>query len=90
MRNAVILSTGAYVPERVIPNSYFNSLLGEDVDSWLRNNLQIYERRWCAANESTADICVHAAEVAMDKPFESMISCGILVTGFLIYYFVER
>jgi len=28
--------------------------------------------------------------VAMDKPFESMISCGILVTGFLIYYFVER
>ncbi|MEM8900526.1 MAG: ketoacyl-ACP synthase III [Bacteroidota bacterium] len=67
MRNAVIISTGAYVPERVIPNSYFNSLLGEDVDTWLRNNLQIYERRWCAANESTADICVHAAEVAMER-----------------------
>ena len=28
--------------------------------------------------------------VAIDKPFESMISCGILIIGFLIYYFVER
>jgi len=44
-RNAVIAGTGMYVPAKVVPNSYFNELLGEDVDTWLRNNVQIYERR---------------------------------------------
>ncbi|GAB4328795.1 MAG: ketoacyl-ACP synthase III [Calditrichia bacterium] len=65
MRNAIIHSTGMYVPEKVVPNSYFNELLGEDVDSWLRQNVEIYERRWCAENESTADLCVNAARKAL-------------------------
>jgi 3-oxoacyl-[acyl-carrier-protein] synthase-3 len=64
-RNAVIHSTGTYVPERVIPNSYFNELLGEDVDSWLREHVEIYERRWCAGNQSTADLVMAAAKKAM-------------------------
>ena len=57
MRNAIIAGIGAYAPERVVPNTYFNELLGEDVDNWLRENVQIYERRWCAPDESTADLC---------------------------------
>lgn len=65
MRNAVILSAGMAVPERVLPNSYFNDLLGEDVDSWLRENVEIYERRWCDENESTADLSVRAAREAL-------------------------
>ncbi|RMG20117.1 MAG: ketoacyl-ACP synthase III [Bacteroidetes bacterium] len=67
MRNAVIISTGAYVPEHALPNSYFNDLLGEDVDTWLRENLQMYERRWCAEGESTADLCEAAAKVALQR-----------------------
>ena len=67
MRNAVILSTGAYAPERVIPNSYFNELLGEDVDAWLRENVEIYERRWCKEGESTADLSEHAARQALER-----------------------
>ena len=27
MRNAQIVSSGMYVPEKVVPNSYFNELL---------------------------------------------------------------
>ena len=50
------LASGSYAPEKVVPNVYFNELLGEDVDTWLRENVQIYERRWCAADESTADL----------------------------------
>lgn len=61
MRNAYIKSTGSYVPERVIPNSYFNELLGEDVDAWLVENLTIRERRWCNENESTSTLCFEAA-----------------------------
>lgn len=62
MRNAKIIASGMYVPENVLTNSYFNKLLDEDVDTWLRENVQIYERRWCSKNESTADLCVWAAK----------------------------
>ncbi len=62
MRNAKIIGSGMYVPKKVIPNSYFNEILQEDVDTWLRENVQIYERRWCADDESTADLCVNAAK----------------------------
>jgi len=67
MRNAVIHATGAYFPKRLLPNSYFNALLGEDVDTWLRQNLNIYQRYWCGEDESTVDLCVHAAKIAMKK-----------------------
>ena len=36
----MIAGTGAAVPERVVPNKWFNELLGEDVDTWLRENVQ--------------------------------------------------
>jgi 3-oxoacyl-[acyl-carrier-protein] synthase III len=61
MRKAVIIGTGSYVPQRVLSNEYFNELLGEDVDTWLRENLTIEKRNWCAEDESTADLCEKAA-----------------------------
>lgn len=67
MRNATIISSGAYAPERVIPNSYFDELLGENVSTWLEENVQIFERRWCADNESTADLAENAARQALAR-----------------------
>lgn len=67
MRNASIIASGSYVPDRVIPNSWFNEILGEDVDSWLRSNVQIYERRWCNADESTADLVEGACRHVLDN-----------------------
>ncbi|MCP4547455.1 MAG: ketoacyl-ACP synthase III [bacterium] len=61
MRNAVISAVGMHVPERVVANSYFDRILGEDVSTWLEQNVEIFERRWCAAGESTADLIVGAA-----------------------------
>lgn len=65
MRQAIILSTGSYVPETVINNEFFNQLYQEDVDSWLREHVQIYERHWCAPGESTADLAQAAALQAL-------------------------
>ncbi|MGE5680970.1 MAG: 3-oxoacyl-ACP synthase III family protein [Bacillota bacterium] len=67
MRNAIIIGSGSFAPEKVVPNSYFNEILGEDVDTWLRENLTIRERRWCAEDESTADLCVEAAKRAISS-----------------------
>lgn len=65
MRNPIIIGTGSYVPEKVIPNSYFNEILGEDVDTWLQENLTIRERRWCNDDQSTSDLCLEAANKAL-------------------------
>lgn len=67
MRKAIIKSTGAYAPENVIPNSYFKELLNEDVDQWLRENVNIHERRWCSEDESVADLCESASRQALDR-----------------------
>ena len=66
-RNAEIAAIAMHAPERVVTNQYFNELLGEDVDTWLRENLTIRERRWCAQDESTADLAVAAAEKALHQ-----------------------
>jgi 3-oxoacyl-[acyl-carrier-protein] synthase III len=67
MRNAIILSTGMYVPELLLPNSYFDEQLGINVSSWLEESANIYQRHWCRENESTADLCVAAAEQALER-----------------------
>lgn len=67
IRRALITATGSYAPERELPNSYFNELLGEDVDTWLRQNVNIHSRRWCAEDESVADLLEHAAWQALNR-----------------------
>ena len=65
MNKAVIAGTGIGLPSRKLENSYFNQLLGEDVDTWLRQNVEIEERLWCSNEESTADLCEKAALMAL-------------------------
>ncbi len=79
MKNANIISTGAYVPKKIIKNQYFNDYFGEDVDTWLRQNVHIYERRWCADNESTADLCEHAAKQALERAGISADKLNLLI-----------
>lgn len=81
MRNAVIQSVGAYAPDLILPNSYFNQLLGEDVSTWLETNLTIRERRWCAENESTADLCVQAGRRALHNAGVEARDLDLIIVG---------
>ena len=67
MRNAHIASTGAYAPKNIIPNSFFDTSLGVNVSDWLEEVVKIKERRWCDEDESTSDLCVHAANMCLEK-----------------------
>jgi len=67
VRNAVIVSTGAYHPERCIPNAYFDEQFGDGVDDWLVENLTIRQRYWAAPEQATSDLCVEAAREALDR-----------------------
>jgi 3-oxoacyl-[acyl-carrier-protein] synthase-3 len=65
MRHAAITGTGSFVPERVVTNAELSAALGEDVDPFVRGTLGIRERRWCADDESAADLAEGAARRAL-------------------------
>ncbi|WP_228850459.1 3-oxoacyl-ACP synthase III family protein [Aegicerativicinus sediminis] len=81
MTNAKIISSGMHVPENILPNSYFNELLGEDVDTWLRENVHIYNRRWCSEHESTADLCEGAAKMALKNAGLKATDINLLIVA---------
>jgi 3-oxoacyl-[acyl-carrier-protein] synthase-3 len=80
-RNAVIHSSGAYVPERIIPNSYFDELLGENVSDWLESVVEIKERRWCNEDQSTADLAAEAAKQALERGNVPADSIDLLIVA---------
>lgn len=67
-RHAQIVSTGRYVPEKRLPNAYFNELFpGRDVAGWLVANVGIEARHVMAAGETTSDLAYHAAHQALER-----------------------
>ncbi|MDX1662527.1 MAG: ketoacyl-ACP synthase III [Candidatus Promineifilaceae bacterium] len=67
-RYAQILSTGRYVPEKVVPNTFFDELFPErDIDAWLRKNVGIEQRHMMTEEQTTSDLCLHAAQQALAR-----------------------
>lgn len=65
MTQASIIGTGSYAPERIVPNSYFNELYGEDVDTFLRANRNISQRHYAADSQVTSDLAIEASRRAL-------------------------
>jgi 3-oxoacyl-[acyl-carrier-protein] synthase III len=63
---ANIVSTGIYVPEKVVTNDDLSRILGEDINEFVTQVLGIHERHVCAENESTADLATNAARQALE------------------------
>jgi 3-oxoacyl-[acyl-carrier-protein] synthase-3 len=66
-RYAQIISTGSYVPERVVTNAEMDELLGESTSDWLIQNVGIRERRWMSPEQTTSDLIVEASRVALER-----------------------
>jgi 3-oxoacyl-[acyl-carrier-protein] synthase-3 len=66
MAYANIISTGIYVPEKIVTNDDLSRILGEDINSFVTQVLGIHERHICADDESTADLATHASRHALE------------------------
>ena len=66
LRSAGIAGTGAYVPERVVDNTYFEGIL-DTSDEWITTKTGIKERRIAAEDVCTSDLAVIACKQAMDE-----------------------
>src|SRR5689334_2637841 len=65
MRDAKIIGTGIYVPERIVTNAELSRNLGEDIDEFVSTIVGIKERHISAEDESAADLAAAAAEKAL-------------------------
>jgi 3-oxoacyl-[acyl-carrier-protein] synthase-3 len=81
MRFAEILSTGRYVPERVVTNAELEERLGEPVDAWLREHVGIAERHVMAEHETTSDLAVAAARQALARAGLSAEALDLIIVA---------
>lgn len=65
MRDAKVIGTGVYVPERVVTNAELSAKLGTDIDEFVSTIVGIKERRIAAEDESAADLATSAARSAL-------------------------
>jgi 3-oxoacyl-[acyl-carrier-protein] synthase-3 len=66
MRSASILSTGAYLPKRVLTNAELEKMV-DTSDEWIRSRTGIRERRIAEKGECTSDMGARAAEQAIER-----------------------
>ncbi|MEL7115857.1 MAG: beta-ketoacyl-ACP synthase III [Pseudomonadota bacterium] len=62
---AVVRGVGHYLPERVVPNSEFESFI-DTTDEWIRARTGIERRHFAAEDETTSDLAVEAASRALE------------------------
>lgn len=66
MRRSVIRSTGRYLPDRVVENSFFEQTL-DTSDEWIRERTGIERRHFAADGEFTSHLGIKAAQAALDR-----------------------
>ncbi|WP_424940297.1 beta-ketoacyl-ACP synthase III [Aliiroseovarius sp. S253] len=61
---AVVKGVGHYLPERVVPNSYFEDIV-DTSDEWIRTRSGIERRHFAAEDETTSKMGANAARAAL-------------------------
>lgn len=61
---AVVRGVGHYLPERVVPNSEFVTLV-DTSDEWIRTRSGIERRHFAAEGQTTSDLAIRAARAAL-------------------------
>lgn len=75
-----IAGTGSYLPERVVPNKYFEDFV-ETSDEWITQRTGIKERRWSNEKETTSFMCTEAAKRAIEDAGVSPSEIDLVVLG---------
>jgi 3-oxoacyl-[acyl-carrier-protein] synthase-3 len=64
-RHATVAGVGSVLPERVVPNAEFETLV-DTSDEWIRDRTGIGERRFAVDGQATSDLAVGAARRALE------------------------
>jgi len=77
-----IAGTGCYLPEKVLPNSHFETYL-DTSDEWIVQRTGIRERRVVAEDQATSDLAVEAGRRAIEAAGIQPEDLDLIVLGTL-------
>ena len=88
MPRTEFISTGYYVPERVVTNLELENYMTTS-DEWIRKRSGIEERRWCKEGQGGSDMAKVATERALEKAGMEAdeIDCIVVATISPDYFF---
>ena len=75
---------GSALPDRAVPNSFFESLV-ETSDEWIRDRTGIGSRRFVAEDENTSDLVVRSARAALESAGMAACSGGQSISSSLAW-----
>ncbi len=75
-----IMSTGSYLPERVMTNAELPELVDTN-DEWIRERTGIHQRHIVAENESTCDLAERAARAALESADVDPSELELIIVG---------
>jgi 3-oxoacyl-[acyl-carrier-protein] synthase-3 len=75
-----IVGTGRYLPERIMTNADLEKIV-DTSDEWIRTRTGVERRHVCAEDQTTSDMCIEAAKVAMDDAGVKPEDIDMVITG---------
>ncbi len=75
-----IAGTGRYLPERIMTNFDLEKMV-ETSDEWIRTRTGVERRHVVSEDQTTSDMCVEAAKVAMQEAGVQPTDIDLVITG---------
>jgi len=75
-----IVGTGRYLPERVMTNFDLEKIV-DTTDEWIRTRTGVERRHVVAEEQTTSDMCVEAAKVAIEDAGIDVADIDLVITG---------
>ena len=75
-----IVGTGRYLPERIMTNFDFEKIV-DTTDEWIRTRTGVERRHVVAEDQTTSDMCVEAAKVAIDDAGIDVSDIDLVIVG---------
>jgi len=75
-----IAGTGRYLPEKIMTNADLEKIV-DTTDEWIRTRTGVERRHVCAEGQTTSEMCIEAARVAMDDAGVKPEDIDMVITG---------
>jgi 3-oxoacyl-[acyl-carrier-protein] synthase-3 len=75
-----IAGTGRFLPERILTNADLEKMV-DTTDEWIRTRTGVERRHIAAEDQTTSDLCVEAAKIAMETAGVTAGDIDLIVVG---------
>lgn len=75
-----IVGTGRYLPERIMTNFDLEKIV-DTTDEWIRTRTGVERRHVVAEDQTTSDMCVEAAKIAIEDAGIDVSDIDLVITG---------